>query len=45
MCRWIAYRGETTSFENYVTEPVHSLINQSLRARESAGNTNAVKRA
>jgi glutamine amidotransferase len=40
MCRWIAYRGETTSFENYVTEPVHSLINQSLRARESAGSTN-----
>jgi predicted glutamine amidotransferase len=40
MCRWIAYRGETTSFENYVTEPVHSLINQSLRARESAGTTN-----
>jgi predicted glutamine amidotransferase len=40
MCRWIAYRGETTLFENYVTEPVHSLITQSLRARESAGPTN-----
>jgi predicted glutamine amidotransferase len=40
MCRWIAYQGEATPFENYVTEPVHSLINQSLRARESAGSTN-----
>ncbi len=40
MCRWLAYRGEETSFDSYVTEPVHSLINQSLRARESAGSTN-----
>ncbi|MBV9456966.1 MAG: class II glutamine amidotransferase [Bradyrhizobium sp.] len=40
MCRWIAYQGDITSFEDYVTEPVHSLINQSLRARESAGSTN-----
>ena len=40
MCRWIAYRGEATPFENYVTEPAHSLINQSLRARESAGSIN-----
>ena len=40
MCRWIAYRGETAAFEQYVTEPVHSLIAQSLRARESSGSTN-----
>jgi predicted glutamine amidotransferase len=40
MCRWIAYRGESTPFEQYVTEPVHSLIGQSLRARESSGSTN-----
>ena len=25
MCRWIAYRGETTALEHYVTEPAHSL--------------------
>ena len=40
MCRWIAYRGEVTPFEQYVTQPVHSLIAQSLRARESSGSTN-----
>src|SRR3954470_4135110 len=40
MCRWIAYRGESTAFEQYVTEPVHSLIAQSLRARESSASTN-----
>jgi predicted glutamine amidotransferase len=40
MCRWIAYRGETTSFEPYVTEPEHSLIAQSIRALESTAGTN-----
>ena len=35
MCRWIAYRGETLAFEQYVTEPVHSLIAQSLRSLEA----------
>jgi predicted glutamine amidotransferase len=40
MCRWIAYRGETTSFEPYVTEPEHSLIAQSMRALESTAGTN-----
>jgi glutamine amidotransferase len=40
MCRWIAYRGETTALEQYVTEPVHSLITQSLRALESTAGTN-----
>ena len=40
MCRWIAYRGETTAFEHYVTEPEHSLISQSIRALESTAGTN-----
>jgi predicted glutamine amidotransferase len=40
MCRWIAYRGETTAFEHYVTEPEHSLVTQSLRALEAATGTN-----
>jgi len=40
MCRWIAYRGETTAFEHYVTEPEHSLVTQSLRALESTAGTN-----
>jgi ergothioneine biosynthesis protein EgtC len=40
MCRWIAYRGPTTAFENYVTEPEHSLVTQSLRALEATTGTN-----
>jgi len=40
MCRWIAYRGETTAFEQYVTEPEHSLVTQSIRALESTAGTN-----
>jgi predicted glutamine amidotransferase len=40
MCRWIAYRGETTALEHYVTEPSHSLISQSLHALESTASTN-----
>jgi predicted glutamine amidotransferase len=40
MCRWIAYRGETTAFEQYVTEPEHSLVTQSLRALEATTGTN-----
>ncbi|WP_315783698.1 MULTISPECIES: class II glutamine amidotransferase [unclassified Bradyrhizobium] len=40
MCRWIAYRGERTAFEHYVTEPEHSLVTQSLRALESTAGTN-----
>ena len=40
MCRWIAYRGETTAFEHYVTEPEHSLVTQSIRAPESTAGTN-----
>jgi len=40
MCRWIAYRGETTALEHYVTEPAHSLISQSIHALESTASTN-----
>jgi glutamine amidotransferase len=40
MCRWIAYRGETIPLERYVTEPSHSLVVQSLKAKESIGATN-----
>ncbi len=40
MCRWIAYRGETTALEHYVTEPSHSLISQSIHALESTASTN-----
>ena len=40
MCRWIAYRGETTALEQYVTEPAHSLISQSIHALESTASVN-----
>jgi len=40
MCRWIAYRGETTALEHYVTEPSHSLISQSIHALESTASVN-----
>ena len=40
MCRWIAYRGETTALEHYVTEPAHSLITQSIQALESTASVN-----
>src|SRR5579862_9053585 len=40
MCRWIAYRGETITLDRYVTEPCHSLVAQSLKAKESVGATN-----
>jgi predicted glutamine amidotransferase len=40
MCRWIAYRGETTALEHYVTEPSHSLISQSIKALESTASIN-----
>jgi predicted glutamine amidotransferase len=40
MCRWIAYRGEPTALERYVTAPAHSLIEQSMRALESTAATN-----
>jgi predicted glutamine amidotransferase len=40
MCRWIAYRGETTALEHYVTEPAHSLVSQSIHALESTASIN-----
>jgi predicted glutamine amidotransferase len=40
MCRWIAYRGETTALEHYVIEPAHSLIAQSIHALESTVGIN-----
>jgi predicted glutamine amidotransferase len=40
MCRWIAYRGETTALEHYVTEPSHSLVSQSIHALESTASVN-----
>jgi len=40
MCRWVAYRGETTAFEHYVTEPEHSLVTQSLSALQATSGTN-----
>ena len=40
MCRWIAYRGETTALEHYVTTPAHSLISQSIQALESTASIN-----
>ena len=40
MCRWIAYRGDVVPLERYVTEPAHSLVVQSLQAKEAVGSTN-----
>jgi predicted glutamine amidotransferase len=40
MCRWIAYRGEATTLERYVTAPEHSLVVQSMRALEGNASTN-----
>src|SRR3981081_2550561 len=40
MCRWIAYRGDPTPLEHYVTAPAHSLVEQSIRALESTAATN-----
>jgi predicted glutamine amidotransferase len=36
----MAYRGETTALEHYVTEPAHSLITQSIQALESTTSIN-----
>lgn len=40
MCRWIAYRGDTIALEDYVTEPTHSLVAQSMHAFESTASFN-----
>jgi predicted glutamine amidotransferase len=39
MCRWIAYRGRSIPLERYVTEPEHSLVRQSIGAKEALGAT------
>jgi len=40
MCRWIAYKGDPIPLEHFVTRPRHSLVSQSISARESAASTN-----
>jgi glutamine amidotransferase len=40
MCRWIAYRGETITLDQYVTNPSHSLVAQSIRALEATAGVN-----
>jgi predicted glutamine amidotransferase len=39
MCRWIAYRGRSIPLARYVTEPEHSLVRQSIGAKEALGAT------
>jgi predicted glutamine amidotransferase len=40
MCRWLAYTGTPVLLSHVLYTPVHSLIEQSLRARLSAETTN-----
>jgi glutamine amidotransferase len=40
MCRWLAYLGEPRFLEALVTQPEHSLIQQSLHARKGLVTTN-----
>lgn len=40
MCRWIAYKGDPLPLEHHVTRPRHSLVSQSLAARESTASVN-----
>lgn len=40
MCRWVAYAGAEIFLEDLLFEQQHSLINQSLRARQSIQTTN-----
>ena len=40
MCRFLVYRGDAVLLETLVTAPVHSLIDQSLHAREARTATN-----
>ncbi len=39
MCRWLAYVGEPTFLDDYVTAPEHSLVAQALHAEEAASTT------
>ncbi len=40
MCRWLAYWGEPIFLDEFLFAPCHSLIEQSLHAREAKGPTN-----
>ena len=40
MCRWLAYKGTPIYLEDLIYEPVHSLVEQSLRANEAKVPTN-----
>ena len=40
MCRWLAYCGPSIHLDTLLFKPVNSLIEQSLRARESVSPTN-----
>jgi glutamine amidotransferase len=41
MCRWVAYSGPEILLEDIIFNPDHSLVHQSLSARESIITTNA----
>ena len=41
MCRWVAYSGPRVLLEDIIFNPKHSLVQQSLSARESVITTNA----
>ena len=41
MCRWVAYSGPPVLLEDVLFNPRHSLVQQSLSARESVVTTNA----
>jgi len=40
MCRWLAYSGEPIRLEEAILKPEHSIIDQSLHARQGATETN-----
>ncbi len=40
MCRWLAYSGSPVRLNSFLVRPDHSLIDQSMNAREGARTTN-----
>ena len=40
MCRWLAYSGSPLLLEDLLYKPQHSLIDQSLNARQGPHSTN-----
>ena len=40
MCRWLAYSGAPIHLDEVIVDAPHSLIDQSLHARQSATTTN-----